>query len=260
MPPSDHPGLPDVFWIGERSEYTTTDFDGQVRRGVVLGTLALAASKTPSSPTYVWLRLEPPLRLLADEHDEVVITERHVGTSLRSLGQTSISVYMFEVGSRKDAENGVFEPTQAGLLAWADVALDPVFLPETQEAGFDRVFRLVERFVGREGHAAVPYGQEEDGLTIGVWVQNMKHTQFDGRLRPDWEARLAALPGWQWYQVDEFTVLESFARREGHTDVPFDHLEGERTLGMWLSIIRSSRPYLPIDWIDRLEAIPNWHW
>ena len=190
----------------------------------------------------------------------MVITERHVGTSLRTLGETSISVYMFEAGPRPNLERGIFEPTQSGLLAWADVALDPAFLPETQEAGFDRVFALVDRFVRREGHAAIPYGHEEDGLTIGVWVQNMKHSQFEGRLRSDWEARLAALPGWQWYQVDEFTVLESFARREGHTDVPFDHLEGERTLGMWLSIIRSSRPYLPIDWIDRLEAIPNWHW
>lgn len=67
--------LPDVIWLGERSEYVTTDFDGRVRRGTVLGTLRPVKETPdgPPGPTYVRLRLDPPLPWEGAEHDEVVI-------------------------------------------------------------------------------------------------------------------------------------------------------------------------------------------
>jgi hypothetical protein len=254
--------LPEVIWLGERSEYVTTDFDGRVRRGTVLGSLRLAMNgpDRPTDPTYVRLRLEPSMPLDGVEHHEVVITERHQGTSLRALGVESISVYLFAVGQREDLERGVFRPAKSGLLAWADVAADPAYLPETQEQRFDRGIELLEQFVGREGHASVPPAHLEDGVGLGTWVANMKHSRQVGHLRDDWATRLEGLRGWRWYDRDEFALLDDYARREGHTDVPIDHEEDERALGHWVAFMRSSREHLPPDWIARLEAIPGWHW
>ena len=256
------PPPPSVLWVGDRGEGEITDFDGRVRRGSVIGTLALwtDGQHQPTDPTYLRLRLDPPLTLAGTEHSTVVITERHQGTSLRRLGTTSISVYLFGDGPPDDVAQGVFRPRQEALLAWADVALDPAFLPETYEDGWNRVFQLLEQFVQREGHARVPKDHHEDGLTIGTWVQNMKLSQLTGRLRPEWASRLEELPGWYWFQKDEFALLDDYARREGHTDIPPDHDEDERDLGQWLAFIRSSRSHLPPDWIARLEAIPHWHW
>jgi hypothetical protein len=251
--------LPAVLWIGERSEYETTDFDGQVRRGVILGRLEPGKDRS-TGQTYLWIRLEPPLSLNAMEYEEVVIAERHAGDSLLDLGRSSISVYVFEVGTRDEVERGEFESTRSGLLAWADVALDPADLPESQEQRWDRLFERLESFARREGPVRVPPDHEEDGLSLGVWVQNQKRSQLSGRLRPEWVARLEGVPGWEWFQADEFALLEAYARREGHTDVPSEHIEDERPLGQWLASVRSSRQHLPPDWIARLEAIPNWHW
>lgn len=254
--------FPPVFWLGDRSEGITTDFDGHVRRGTVLGVLssrrpAVAGS---SDRRYVWLRLDPALPIASDVYEQVVITERHVGADLAALGATSISVYVLDPGPVASLERGVFDTSGSTILAWADVALDPADLPETQEAGFDRTFSLVEAFVRRTGRAEFGPDAEEAGVSLNTWVRNVKYFRLHDRLPLDQAARLKALPGWQWYELDEFALLEAYARREGNSDVPFDHDEDELPLGAWVASIRSSQRHLPADWIERLEAIPHWHW
>jgi hypothetical protein len=250
---------PEFVWIGERSEYETTDFDGRVRRGEVIGRLEPLADPTVGR-NYLFLRLDPPLRLAGRDHRDVVITERFEGDSLLGLGDGSISVHLLAIEDREAIDRGIFEPMSASPLALADVAADPANLPESQEEQWNRMYEGLTEFARRAGHVRVPPGEDQDGRSLSVWVQNQKRSRQTGHLRSEWAARLEVLPGWEWYATDEFALLEDFARREGHTDVPVELVVDDRPLGQWLMHVRSSHSHLPADWVARLEAIPHWHW
>jgi hypothetical protein len=193
-----------TLWLGERSEYRITDFDGRLRRCHVLGRLAPEAADSgdatdrATSTTLLWVRLDPPLDLEYDRLEEVVLQARHVGYDVDRLGDDSISVYVFEIRSREGFNRGRFVAGALHLRAWADVAREPTFLPETQEAGFDRTFELLRHYAKREGGANVPPDHLEGGVSLGHWVANMKRSQARGELRADWTQRLAALPDWRW--------------------------------------------------------------
>ena len=191
------------LWLGERSEYNTTDFDGRLRRCHILGRLTSEAPETgtlvrPPSTTLLWVRLDPPLVLHGGRYEEVILQARHVGNDVDRLGDTSISVYVCEIRSREGFEHGRISPGSIHLLAWADVARDPAFLPPTQEEGFDRTFEMVRRYAEREGDSNVPPEHREDGVPLGNWVLSIKRSQASGELRADWADRLTALPGWRW--------------------------------------------------------------
>jgi hypothetical protein len=193
------------LWLGDRSESTTTDFDGRLRRCHVLGRLTAETADdsvgsiegTPST-MHLWVRLDPPLVLGDGRFEEVVLRARHVGYDIDRLGDSSISVYLFEIRSKDGFDRGHFRPGTLRLLVWADVARDPAFLPETQEDGFDRIFEILRRYAEREGDGNVPLEHREDGVALGNWVHNMKRSQAHGTLRADWAQRLAALARWRW--------------------------------------------------------------
>ena len=193
-----------TLWLGERSEYRTTDFDGRLRRCHVLGHLVPGPTESDdetdraTSPTRLWVRLDPPLILEGDRFDEVVLQARHVGYDLDRLGDESISVYVFEIRSREGFDRGRFGADALHLRVWADVARDPAFLPETQEEGFDRTFELLRSYAERVGDSNVPLEHLEDGVPLGNWVQNIKRSQGRGELRADWAQRLTALARWRW--------------------------------------------------------------
>lgn len=56
----------------------------------------------------------------------------------------------------------------------------------------------LQRFVEREGHARVPLATREDGYRLGAWVNSQRAVRVQGKLDPDRERRLEALPGWTW--------------------------------------------------------------
>jgi hypothetical protein len=191
-----------VIWLGERSEYRTTDFDGRLRRCHLLGRLtpetADGAEASGLPVLFHWVRLDPALVLGGEEFEEVLLRPRHVGGDIDALGDTNISVYVGTIRSKDGFDRGRVRQGAFDLLAWADVARDPAFLPPTQEEGFDRIFDVLRRYAGREGESNVPPEHEEDGLSLGNWVLNMKRSQARGELRADWADRLEALPGWRW--------------------------------------------------------------
>jgi hypothetical protein len=192
-----------VLWLGERSEYKTTDFDGRLRRCHILGRLTSdvpGGQTTPERPRTVlhWVRLDPPLTLESGTFEEVVLQPRHLGGDIDALGDSNISVYVSEIRSKEGFDRGHVRPGALNVLAWADVARDPAFLPETQEEGFDRTFELVRRYAKRGGDGNLPLEHQEDGVPLGNWVHNMKRSQARGELRADWAERLEAIPGWTW--------------------------------------------------------------
>jgi hypothetical protein len=118
------------LWLGDRSESTTTDFDGRLRRCHVLGRLTAETADdsggsiegTPST-MHLWVRLDPPLVLGDGRFEEVVLRARHVGYDIDRLGDSSISVYVFQIRS-KDGFDDVLAhhlnlPDRAAARDWA---------------------------------------------------------------------------------------------------------------------------------------------
>ncbi len=139
-----------------------------------------------------------------------------------------------------------------------------MLLPRSREERFDRSFAALQRFVEREGHAYVPEDHDEGDLSWN-WLMNMRYQQVHGHLRADWAERLEALPGWKWLPGDDINLLRRFAERERHTDVPLDHREEGRAIGIvvqhWREDnARSGNYELRPDIVRRLEQIPHWHW
>jgi superfamily II DNA or RNA helicase len=133
------------------------------------------------------------------------------------------------------------------------------------EQGFD----ALKRFVAREGHArVVPTYRDENGYRLGGWVHSQRSAYRRGELSEERIARLAALPGWAWDEIDYrweqgFDALKRFVAREGHARVPQGFRdEGGYLLGRWTSHQRAlyRTGGLSSDRVARLEALPGWVW
>ena len=134
--------------------------------------------------------------------------------------------------------------------------------PPSEDEQFDKTFLLLEEFVKREGHADVPLEHVADGVHIGVWVSNLRYQQANTELRPDWAARLAALPGWKWLSGSDFFLVERYAKREGHTRMPADYVDEGRPIGEWAKQMRRmhASDQLAPETSARIERIPFWEW
>jgi superfamily II DNA or RNA helicase len=141
-----------------------------------------------------------------------------------------------------------------------------VALVEELADSFDFKLGLLRRFFEREGHVKVPNDHIENAVKLGQWVawcRSQKET-FPLHRR----ASLEAIPGWTWKfraQVSsdlQLEMLQRFAEREGHTNVPLDHIEDGVKLGIWVinQRVKSKRENLPPGRKVALEAIPGWRW
>jgi len=140
-------------------------------------------------------------------------------------------------------------------------------LVEKTTSSWDYGFGVLERFAAREGHSRVPHAHVEADLNLGFWVANRRRAYLEGKLQPEYVARLETLPGWSWDPVTDqfeegFQVLERFAEREGHARVPQAHVEEGMKLGVWVDTQRSKyrNGRLPPHDLARLEALPGWSW
>lgn len=73
------------------------------------------------------------------------------------------------------------------------------------------MFGLMERFVEREGHALVPVGHHERGLSLGRWVAGQRRANRRGDLDFDRVRRLSALVGWSWNPLTDEASAEAAA-------------------------------------------------
>lgn len=62
--------------------------------------------------------------------------------------------------------------------------------------------------------------------------------------------------------VEGLAVLHRYVDREGHADVPFEHIEGKFALGSWVGAKRAQyrRGRMGQDRVDTLGALPGWTW
>ncbi len=139
---------------------------------------------------------------------------------------------------------------------------------------WEQYFRLLLLYVEREGNASVRVKHREQDMGLGQWVVKQRQRYLGGKaaerygsLTPDQVERLEALPGWSWRPLDEgwvrmFALLERFAARENHIDIPSLHTEGGVFLNNWVNIQRQAyrKGALSSYRIERLESMPEWTW
>ncbi len=139
-------------------------------------------------------------------------------------------------------------------------------------AWFDRGYAALCVYVEREGHARVPASHREGNHPLGCWVSLRRMAYRAGRLRADYAAVLAVLPGWEWGTDHASISTNAFARgyamalrfvtREGHALIPFAQVELDFALGKWVRMQRAAfRAHrLSTERIALLEALPCWSW
>jgi superfamily II DNA or RNA helicase len=128
-------------------------------------------------------------------------------------------------------------------------------------------FAALRAFAAREGHAVVPKRQIEEGVNLGTWVQHQRTDYRKRTLDPGRIAMIGAVPGWVWNTKDErweqgFALLQGFAARQGHAQVPDTHYERGFPLGHW---VRRQRQLYDRGGLEparqaRLEAVTGWAW
>ena len=132
---------------------------------------------------------------------------------------------------------------------------------------WDRHVDALATFVEREGHAAVPTGHKERGVSLGSWVIRNRAEYRQGSLVESRIAQLQAFPGWIWDPLAErwersFAQLVRFVERNGHARVPMTELSNGLPLGHWVVAQRQSRKndQLDADREARLASLPGWAW
>ena len=108
----------------------------------------------------------------------------------------------------------------------------------------ERSFALLEFYEERGGHGNVPRDHEEDGMKLGIWLNNQRKLYKKGKLGESCQRRLENL-GVRWDPLSfqwerSFALLEQYKKREGHSNVYYQHAEDGVKLGTWLTTQRQA--------------------
>ena len=153
--------------------------------------------------------------------------------------------------SRQRGQKKSLTPDRLKRLNDLGFSWDPV--TELWEQGF----AALQKFHMREGHCRVPYGHEEDGLNLGVWVGSQRWNK--NNLTPDRLNRLNSLsfvldPYVELWEQG-FAVLQKFHKREGHCRVKAKWKENGIKLGIWVGVQRKKKYALTSDRLKRLNDL-----
>jgi hypothetical protein len=162
-------------------------------------------------------------------------------------------------------------------VRWREGRLDPVrahrleavpgWTPSPRQTVWEDSYSALQRFVQREGHARPLAASVEDGIAIGAWVYTQRWRYQLGKLSPERERRLEALPGWIWDAQEAawregYEALCRYTEREGRARPPRGCVESGFQLGSWVHTQRRAhkRGRMDSDRAHRLEALPGWDW
>jgi superfamily II DNA or RNA helicase len=163
---------------------------------------------------------------------------------------------------RSNFAKGKLDPGRERLLA----AL-PGWIWNTSEATWEEAFERLCEYVEREGNALVPRKHVEDGFPLGDWVKGQRVEFGRGKLDPERERRLAALPGWTWDAREEawnkaFDRLSEYVKREGDAFVSTGYVDDGFRLGQWVAVQRRNyaKGELGPEREERLAGLSGWAW
>lgn len=189
--------------------------------------------------------------------------------SLATLSRTYV-VDGHEVGGwvqtqRQNYSNGLLSQKRIERLE----AL-PGWVWDKQEAKFEEMYALLQRFAEREGHALVPQPHLEEGQPLGEWVSTQRRAYTGTRIYRLSKARirrLESVSGWSWDgQAAKwergFAALAAYIEREGPGPLPRGYREDGVIVKNWADRQRATHlaGKLPPDRAARLEALPGWRW
>lgn len=132
---------------------------------------------------------------------------------------------------------------------------------------WENFYKLLLRYVAREGHANVPDDYIVGKNLLGKWVSNQRRSFQYGTMSLEHRELLECLPGWSWAVHDEtwnknFKILAQYAHREGKTSMPRGYTEKGVALQKWAArqreLYRSG--HLSAKCKRLLEGIPGWQW
>ena len=133
--------------------------------------------------------------------------------------------------------------------------------------GWNQGFSLLLEYVNEFGTSRVKRPFVYKDFPLWSWTSRRREDYRKGKLDKEKILQLEALPDWTWdaRKDDKETglrTLRQFTKREKHSDVPNNHLEGDFKLGKWVTNLRSRFRYqkLEPDLIKALENIPFWTW
>jgi superfamily II DNA or RNA helicase len=163
-------------------------------------------------------------------------------------------------------ENGIRLDTWTKNQRTQRANMDPARLRKLTEIDFTwdandeswkQYLGLFHKFIKREGHSNVPQRHLEDGLKLGLWVNNLRHGKND--IQPDRLKLLNSL-NFPWDPHESrwemsYEALVKFRKREGHINLPKDHIESGINLSSWTVIQRAQRVKMQPSRRRRLEDI-----
>jgi hypothetical protein len=131
------------------------------------------------------------------------------------------------------------------------------FVWDPYESDWEEGFAVLNIFKAREGHCEVPARHVEGNFHLATWVSaqrtNRDSMSTDRRKRLDdigfnWDPNQGRWEKW-------YDALTTFKVREGHCNVPVDHVEGMLNLGKWVGHQRSKQDTMLADRRKRLDDI-----
>lgn len=131
---------------------------------------------------------------------------------------------------------------------------------------WEEFFGQLEMFKETNGHCNVgSKGATKQQRALYEWVNTQRKRFKQDRLPEARKARLEAI-GFAFEPIDpwveSYEVLTAYVAREGHANVPVNHIEDGYFLGRWASKMRGSYKAgeLTSQQIELLEKLPDWNW
>jgi len=133
---------------------------------------------------------------------------------------------------------------------------------------WDEAYEATALFARERGHCNVPSKKifTDAGHDINTWI-NRQRTKYSV-LSEEQRYKLEKLPGWAWDPNDAawqemFLCLQEYAKNEGNTLVPTNHILGNgKKLGHWVNDQRKryKKGNLIATRQELLESVPEWTW
>ena len=143
----------------------------------------------------------------------------------------------------------------------------PGWFWDARAAEWEAGFRRLHDYVRHHGDALVPQNHTIDGYKLGKWVNTQRVFRSRGRLDPERQLRLDALPGWTWDSRQAawdkgFRYLQEYVQKNSHARVPQSYVIDGFRLGNWVNMQRSNfaNGILDDDRRTRLQDLPGWSW
>eukprot|EP00536_Pseudo-nitzschia_multiseries_P003811 jgi/Psemu1/186623/e_gw1.60.20.1 len=172
-----------------------------------------------------WESMYALLLRYKDREGDCAVPFQHVEDDGEKLG-------MWLNTQRYFRKNGDLDRERIALLDSAGVVWDVL------GKQWESMYALLSKYKERTGHCGVPLSHREDGKNLGTWLNKQRHDYKKGTLDGEKADSLEAigvvwnLTAQQWNGMYE--LLVRFQDREGHCNVPQNHLEEGEKLGMWL--------------------------